>query len=218
MRTLNHFIRGIAVSATLALALPGVAHAGLNDRAQAAIAEARGKISAGNIVGAGQETVALQSRAKASLNQAEALLSKGKKAEAIAAAQDASMLADQALAITAARKDTAATTAVGNAEAAAAAAQQSAAAANQQAAAANARADMAVAMATPAPAPVPAAAAPVTDVIKTPQTTTTVTTEERVDVAPAKVVRKKAVRKARQRVVRKPVATRPATKVTVETR
>ena len=217
MRTFNHLIRGVAVSATLALALPSVAHAGMNDRAQAAIAEARGKISAGNIVGAGQETIALQARAKASLNQAEALLSKGKKAEAITAAQDASMLADQALAITATRKDTAATAAVGNAEAAAAAAQQSAAAATQQAAAANARADMAVAMATPAPvaAPVPA---PVNDVIKTPQTTTTVTTEERVAVAPAPVVRKKTTHKARHSHARKPVAARPATKVTVETR
>ena len=215
MRTFSHIIRGVAVSATLALALPGVAHAGMNDRAKAAIAEARGKISAGNIVGAGQETIALQSRAKESLNQAEALLSKGKKAEAITAAQDASMLADQALAITATRKDSAATAAVGNAEAAAAAAQQSAAAATQQAAAANARADMAVAMATPAPA---AAPAPMNDVIKTPQTTTTVTTEERVAVAPAPVVRKKTTHKARHYRARKPVATRPATKVTVETR
>lgn len=213
MRTLNQIVRGIAVSATLALALPGVAHAGMNDRAQAAIAEARGKISAGNIVGAGQETIGLQTRAKASLNEAEALLSKGKKAEAIAAAQQASMLADQALAMTATRKETAATTAVGNAEAAAAAAQQSAASATQQAAAANARADMAVAMATPAPAP-----APVNDVIKTPQTTTTVTTEERVAVAPAPVVRKKTTHKTRRHYARKPVATRPSTKVTVETR
>lgn len=215
MRTLNQIVRGIAVSATLALALPGVAHAGMNDRAQAAIAEARGKISAGNIVGAGQETIGLQTRAKASLNEAEALLSKGKKAEAIAAAQQASMLADQALAMTATRKETAATTAVGNAEAAAAAAQQSAASATQQAAAANARADMAVAMATPAPAPAPA---PVNDVIKTPQTTTTVTTEERVAVAPAPVVRKKTTHKTRRHYARKPVATRPSTKVTVETR
>ena len=213
MRTLNQIVRGIAVSATLALALPGVAHAGMNDRAQAAIAEARGKISAGNIVGAGQETIGLQTRAKASLNEAEALLSKGKKAEAIAAAQQASILADQALAMTATRKETAATTAVGNAEAAAAAAQQSAASATQQAAAANARADMAVAMATPAPAP-----APVNDVIKTPQTTTTVTTEERVAVAPAPVVRKKTTHKTRRHYARKPVATRPSTKVTVETR
>ena len=211
MRTLNQIVRGIAVSATLALALPGVAHAGMNDRAQAAIAEARGKISAGNIVGAGQETIGLQTRAKASLNEAEALLSKGKKAEAIAAAQQASMLADQALAMTATRKETAATTAVGNAEAAAAAAQQSAASATQQAAAANARADMAVAMATPAPAPV-------NDVIKTPQMTTTVTTEERVAVAPAPVVRQRTTHKSRRHYARKPVATRPSTKVTVETR
>ena len=66
-------------------------------------------------------------------------------------------------------------------------------------------------MATPAPAPV-------TDVIKTPQTTTIVTTEERVAVAPAPVVQKTTVKKARRSTVRKPVATRPATKVTVETR
>ena len=41
MRSINRIIRGIAVSATLAVALPGVAHAGQNDRAQMAIAEAR---------------------------------------------------------------------------------------------------------------------------------------------------------------------------------
>ena len=51
---MRHLVRGIAISATLALALPGVAHAGMNDRAQAAIAEARGKISASTMVGAGE--------------------------------------------------------------------------------------------------------------------------------------------------------------------
>ena len=168
---MRHLVRGIAISATLALALPGVAHAGMNDRAQAAIAEARGKISASTMVGAGEEVIGLQTRAKTSLNEAEALLSKGKKAQAIAAAQQASMMADQALAMSQSRKETAATAAVANAEASAASAQQSAATANQQAAAANARADMAVAMATPAPAPVVAPA---------PATSTTVTMEERV--------------------------------------
>ena len=149
MRPLSHLVRGVAISATLALALRGVAHAGMNDRAQAAIAEARGKISASTMVGAGEEVIGLQTRAKTALNEAEALLSKGKKEQAVAAAQQASLLADQALAMSQSRKETAANTAVVNAEAAAASAQQSAAAANQQAAAANARADMAVAMATP---------------------------------------------------------------------
>ena len=172
MRSINQIIRGIAVSATLAVALPGVAHAWQNDRAQMAIAEARGKISAGTTVGAGDEAMGLQSRAKQALNDAENLLSKGKKTQAIAAAQQAGMMADQALAMSAATKTATAEAAVAKAQADAETAKQSAAVANQQAVAATARAD--VAAATPAPT----------------TTTTTIATEERV-ATPAPVVRKR---------------------------
>ena len=194
MRPLNQYIRGIAISATLAMAFPGVAFAGMNDRAQAAIAEARGKISAGTLVGAGDEAIGLQSRAKISLNEAEALLSKGKKAEAIAAAQQAGLMADQALAMSDRAKTAASEAAVAKAEADANAAKQSAAAANQQAAtanqqavAANTRADMA--MVTPVPAPA---------------ATTTTTIEERVVTpAPAPVRKKTTYKKTTKPAVAK---------------
>lgn len=177
MRSLNQLVRGIAISATLAMALPGVAFAGQNDRAQMAIAEARGKISANTAVGAGDEAISLQSRAKQALNDAENLLSKGKKTEAIAAAQQAGMMADQALAMGERTKTAAAEAAVAKAQADAEAAKQSAAMANQQAVAATARADAA----TAAPAPT--------------TTTTTVATEERVMTAPAPVVRQRTATK-----------------------
>lgn len=205
MRPIGHLLRGIAVSATLALALPGVAHAGMNDRAQQAIAEAKGKISAGTMVGAGEEALGLQMRAKTALNNAEALLSKGKKAEAVAAAQQAGMLADQALAATQTNKDAKATAAVGEAQASAASAQQSAVIANEQAAAANARADMAM-----------AAPAPVAVIAPAPSTTTTVTTEER--TTPAPVVQKKATRTTTRTTARKPSRPVVVQKTTVETR
>lgn len=171
MRPVNKTLRTALVSATIAMALPGVAFAGKADQAHAAIAEARGKISAGNIAGSATEANSLQTQAKAELTQAELLLSNGKKDEAIAAARQAGMLADQALAMTTGSKAAAADNAVINAEAAAAAAQQSAAASAQDAAAANARADMA--LAAPAPASTTTTFATTTPVIIKPATKTT---------------------------------------------
>jgi hypothetical protein len=212
MHSLTTIVRGFAISATLAMAMPGIAFAGQNDRAQMAIAEARGKISAGNMIGAGQEASGLQTRARASLNDAESLLSKGKKEAAIVAAQQAGQLADQALAMTQSRKDQTMTSAIGNAEASAASAQQSAAAANQQVAAANARADTAMAMATPAPAMVMAA----------PATTTTVTTEERTEIAPAPVVHKstkpKTTHKTTHTTTKKPTKPTTVQTTTIQTK
>jgi hypothetical protein len=153
MRSIPKIFRAIALSTTLAIALPTLALAGEKDRAQEAIAEARGRISAGNMVGAGDEAIGLQSRAKASLHDAEALLSKGKKTEAIAAAQQAGQLADQAISMTNNKKAMATNVAVGNAETSAAMAQQSAADSARQVAVANTRADMAMQMPAPAPAP-----------------------------------------------------------------
>ncbi|MBC7520209.1 MAG: hypothetical protein H7268_03830 [Sandarakinorhabdus sp.] len=168
MRSIPRIFRAIALSTTLAIALPTVALAGQNDRAQQAIAEARGRISAGNMVGAGDEAIGLQTRAKSTLNEAEALLSKGKKTEAIAAAQQAGQLADQAISMTNNRKSMATNAAVGNAEASAAMAQRSAADSASQAAAANARADMAMQAPVPAPAPAPTS---VTTTVATQDTT-----------------------------------------------
>lgn len=204
MRSIHQIVRGIAISATLAMALPGVAYAGQNDRAQQAIAEARGKISAGTVVGAGDEAVGLQTRAKAALNDAENLLSKGKKTEAIAAAQQAGLMADQALAMSNRTKTAAAEVAVTKAQGDAADAKASAAASAQDAAAANTRADMA--MATPAPAPT--------------TTTTTVATEEHV-VTPAPVVRHstrhRTVRKTAHRTAKaKPVTVNSTTVTTTQ--
>ena len=71
MRPVNKTLRTALLSATLAMALPGVAFAGKASQAQAAIAEARGKISAGNIAGTATEANSLQMQAKAELTKAE---------------------------------------------------------------------------------------------------------------------------------------------------
>jgi len=192
MRPVNSVFKAALLSATIALALPGVAMAGQNDRAQTAIAEARGKISAGNMIGSNAEANELQMHAKTSLNQAEALLSKGKKTEAIAAAQQAGLYADQAIAMTSNKKTAAADNAVGSAEAAAASAQRSADASAQDAAAANARADMAM---TPH------------------STTTTVATTAPVTPVPKTVTHKTTTHVA----VKKPVVATQSTTVTTTT-
>lgn len=193
MRPVNMSLRTLLLSATLAMAIPGTAFAGKADQAHAAIAEARGKISAGNIAGSATEANGLQVQAKAELNNAEMLLSRGKKDEAIASARQASLLADQALAMASSNKTAAATSAVNNAEAAAASAQQSAAASAQDAAAANARADMA--MTAPAPQ----------------TTTTTIDTTTPVAIAAAPKTTK---RKTTTRVVQKPATATQSTTVT----
>lgn len=192
MRPVNKSLRTILLSATLAMAMPGIAYAGKASDAQAAIAEARGKISAGNIAGSATESNSLQLQAKAELNQAEMLLSKGKKDEAIAAAKQAGLLADQALAMASGSKAAAADNAVNDAQAAAATAQQSAAASAQDAAAANARADMAM---------------------TAPQsTTTTIATS-----APVAAAATTTKRKTTTRVVQKPPAATQSTTVTTTT-
>ncbi|OYU14381.1 MAG: hypothetical protein CFE37_11305 [Alphaproteobacteria bacterium PA4] len=131
------------------------AQAGEADRARTAIAEARGKITAGDKVGTSNGAPLLQTEARAALTDAETLLSHGKKSEAIVAAHRAGQLADQAivnadqLKMTAARErrmDAEATAA--NAQAGAAAETARANAAERAADTANARAD---ALARPAP-------------------------------------------------------------------
>ncbi len=188
MRNFNRFARRVAIVGVVALAtMPSTAFAGEKERAVAAIAEANGKISAGNMVGASAEAMGLQSRAKADLARAQDLLSHGKKAEAIEAAQAAGQMADQAIALTDMRKTNAMAADRADARASAASAQQSAAmsaeranAAQQEAAAANARADDATLRAqTPPPAP--------------PSTTTTIATERQVVPATTTVHKKTVV-------------------------
>lgn len=192
-----------SVSALLALStVPAAADPGKADRARSAIAEARGKIEAGDKVGASAQAPELQARARASLASAEALLSRGKKDEAIADARHAGEFADMAI-VTADRHKAADAR---DAEASAADAHRSAADANgradsaeQAAAAANARANSAQQAA--------ALAAAQTEALRNAPTTTTVATEKVVVATPPATrtvtVRQKApVRK--HRVVSKP--------------
>lgn len=90
--------RTVSVSALIALStLPTSAYAGKHTLAVAAIAQAKGKIDAGDKVNAGSQAPELQAQARASLSSAQDLLSKGHKDEAISAARHASEFADQAI-------------------------------------------------------------------------------------------------------------------------
>jgi len=90
--------RTVSVSALIALStLPTSAYAGKHSLAVQAIAQAKGKIDAGDKVNAGSQAPELQAHARASLSSAQDLLSKGHKDEAISAARHASEFADQAI-------------------------------------------------------------------------------------------------------------------------
>ncbi|MEY2883196.1 MAG: hypothetical protein RL490_920 [Pseudomonadota bacterium] len=135
------------------------AQAGEADRARTAIAEARGKITAGDKVGASTGAPMLQTDARAALTDAETLLSHGKKSEAIAAAHHAGQLADQAIVDADRAKMTASHERRMDAEAMAATAQAGTAAetvranaAERAADSANARADALAARPAPATA------------------------------------------------------------------
>ena len=85
--------------------IPMTAVAGEQTRAEVAIAEAQGKIDAGDKVGVADQAPELQGQARTALLSAQDLLSHHHKPEALAAAQQASQLADQALATANRRKD-----------------------------------------------------------------------------------------------------------------
>jgi hypothetical protein len=185
---------------------------GKKDRAREAVAAAQAKVDAAGKVGAAGEVPRLLAQAQAALRTAQEDLAGDHKEQAIADANHASMLADQALGeaqrakLARARDDKQA------ADAAAADAARSAADANARAAAAEADANAARNAPPPAPvviAPPPPPPAP---------TSTTVTTET---VAPAtKVVTKAAPRKrvvTRRHVVRKAAPATVKTKTTVTT-
>jgi len=90
--------RTVGVSALIAFsALPTSAYAGKHSQAVEAIAQAKGKIDAGDKVNAASQAPELQAQARASLSSAQDLLSKGHKDEAILAARHAGEFADQAI-------------------------------------------------------------------------------------------------------------------------
>lgn len=185
---------------------------GKKDRAREAVAAAQAKVDAAGKVGAAGEVPRLLAQAQAALRTAQEDLAGDHKEQAIADANHASMLADQALGeaqrakLARARDDKQA------ADAAAADAARSAADANARAAAAEADAN--AARNAPPPAPVVIAAPPPPPA----PTSTTVTTET---VAPAtKVVTRAAPRKrvvTRRHVVRKATPATVKTKTTVTT-
>ena len=130
--------------------LPGTAFAGEQTKAEAAISEARGKVEAGDKVGAGEQAPQLQAQAREALVSAQDLLTNHHKAEAIVAAHHAGDLADQAIISANSRKAEMERARRDDLRGSAMDAQQSAANANvradsaqQATAAANVRADMA---------------------------------------------------------------------------
>lgn len=213
MHSLSNLGRGVAVAALLAVSASPALAEGKGDRAQKAIAEARGKIDAAHHAGTMGEVPGLTARAEAALRAAEEDVHAGHKTAAIQAANHASELADTAIGVAnkqraedhaamaadmAAQTQAAQQTAAA-AQDAAAAANQRAAAAEQQAAAAQAQAD---ALRNQPPAPVAATV------------TTTETTKHVASAAPAHhVVRKVVTHPAR----RAASATEKTTTTTVTT-
>ncbi len=147
----KHTTRAIALTAMLlSTTVPIAAHAGDRDRANVAISEAKGKIDAGDKVGASTQAPELQAQAREALMSAEAQLANGKKKDAIATAHHASELADQAITSADNRKTASERDRRHDAQDAAIAAQAAAANANaradnarQSVSDANGRADMA---------------------------------------------------------------------------
>ncbi|WP_419828127.1 hypothetical protein [Sphingomonas sp.] len=181
MNRFNRFALGIAVG-TLALS-PAVA--GKHDRAKDAIATAQGKVDASAKVSGG-DTPRIQASAEASLRAARESLSSGHKERAIAEANRAQQLADQALGE--AQKS--------RADAAQAQADAGVAAAQAQAADANARADAAGQAAMQAQADAAAARAQPPVMVAPAPTATVTSTETTKTVTPARPAVRKVVRRA----------------------
>ncbi|WP_353227844.1 hypothetical protein [Novosphingobium sp.] len=132
----------LALAALLAATMiPASAFAGEQTRAEAAIAEAKGKIDAGDKVGANDQAPALQSQARAALMSAQDMLAHHQKSEAIAEAHRASGLADQAIVTANTRKAENERSRRDDLRDAGARAQQTAATANNRAGAAEAATD-----------------------------------------------------------------------------
>ncbi|NOW46470.1 hypothetical protein FHW96_002630 [Novosphingobium sp. SG751A] len=178
--------------------LSSSAMAGDQTNAAAAIAVARGKIAAGDKVGANSRAPELQEQARAALIEAQQLLDNHHKKEAQAAAVHAGELADQALVSSDNRREQAEQTRRLDAQDATISAQQSAASANMRANsaeamgnAANIRADAATQEAVSANARTDALRA-----MPSPQTASMTTTVEQDETAmPPAPLRHRAVRK-----------------------
>ena len=184
--------------AGIALAAAPAAAEGKKDRAQEAVAAARAKVEIANKLGATGEVPRLQAAAAAALRTAEEDLKGNHKDQAIADANRAEQLAEEAIGYTQRNQAANADAQVNAATAGAAAAQDQAAQAQAAADAANARAASAeqAAAAAQADAAAARAAPPVVVTTPAPATTATVTTETTAPAAPAATTRK---------VVRKPV-------------
>ncbi len=105
MTSIPLFTPRLGLVAVLAAGLLcSTAHAGEETRAVAAIALASGKIDAGDKADVGTQAPALQRQAHEALMAAQDLLNHHKKSEALAAAQHAGELADQAMAVANSRK------------------------------------------------------------------------------------------------------------------
>jgi len=126
--------RHLAVAALLcATTLSGAAYAGDQTDAEAAIAVAKAKLATGDKVGVNRQAPELQAQARQALRDAQDLLNRHEKKEALAAAIHAGELADQALVSGENRKTAVEQTRRLDSQDAAVAAQQSAASANLRA-------------------------------------------------------------------------------------
>jgi hypothetical protein len=175
----HNLVAGIAAAALIALPTAASAE-GKTDLARKAIAAAQAKIDAVNIVGAAGDAPRLHAEAVRALHIAQDELRHHAKLEAVRDANNASELADQALAASqrARTNDQRSATEAAQAQAANAnerAADAQAAAARAQADAAAARAAPPVVIQTPAPAEAP-----------TTTTLSTTTTDERPAASPVR--------------------------------
>ncbi len=219
MRIVTLLARAAALSALLAT--PALAE-GKKDRAQEAVAAARAKVDIAAKLGATGEVPRLQAAAAAALRTAEEDLKQNHKDQAIAGANHAQQLAEEAIGYTQRNQADAASAQVNAASAGTAAAQDQAAQAKADAAAANARAAAAEQAAASAQADAAAARAAPPVVVTQPAapTTATVTTET---TAATPVARTTTTRRVVKRPVRhtthtvtKPAAVKTTTTVTTQ--
>jgi hypothetical protein len=94
----NKLLGGFAALALMAVAAPHGALAGNEDRARAAIAEAKAKIDTGDKMGATDTTADIQARARAALADAERQLKDDDEDRTYHAAKKATALAELAIA------------------------------------------------------------------------------------------------------------------------
>jgi hypothetical protein len=94
----NKLLGGFAALALTAVAVPHGAFAGNEDRARAAIAEAKAKIETGDKLGASDSAADIQGRARVALADAERQLKDDDEDRTFHAAKEATALAELAIA------------------------------------------------------------------------------------------------------------------------